>query len=918
MNELTKYIVENILNKKVIFVFPGRFQPFHRGHLATYNHYADMYDNVYVLTSNKTNNTDSPFNFEEKKAIMTFQGIPADKIVQVSNPYSSRELSGGTGLLFGKYNVDEYSIVYIVGEKDADRLSKQPKYYKPFDNSIKLQPIKKVSYYTSGVPSDISATVVRKYFASCKPIKQKTQFFKKVFGGYDAKMFGMVNKKLDKCPKLVKEGAAYGHMMHPFENMELTFADYKEIIDKAFTGYLDKEERLVEKTDGMNLLISWKDGHLIFARKPSQVKNKGAEAFNGEELLKTFEGRGNIVEALDFATKDLENAISDLSDKQKAFIFKDGSAFMSLEIIYDKIKNVIPYNTNMLVFHGTRLYDLDGNTISEDKEYGRILAGMIKQVNKDIQERFKIMRPAFITLPNTEDFSDKKEYFINKLNKIERDYSLTDSDTLLDYMRVWWERYVLEKAKEYNYDIPEDVLDMLVKKWGLNEKTKSVVQIQNIVKSENPEFADWIRDFNKNEYESVYKKSILPFELLFLEMGTTLIKNISTFLTSSPTESAKQIKTELRQVIEKIKASGDIDSINQMKNQLEKISKIGGFRTILPSEGIVFRYKGNIYKFTGAFAPVNNILALLKYTKPKKKAEKLNEGGNLSGVTSAISNKNIEETVGNAMELLDMSDVEYKIVGNKWKSYANDVDIAIEISDFMDKLNVDNVDDFWNTLEKSLKSNKYVKNYKMARGLSQVSVVVPVVDSSKKQLNAIDINGNPKNEKAFIQLDLFIGNVEFMSDVMVAPKESKYKGKHRNLLLQCILRHITFPTEKKGLFKKYQFNWKSGIEYVEFYVDKNGKLLKQNRNLVSHDTDDIVHYLFGHRYNFSDIDSFEKLYKLFKSNDYKYKENRKEVIDDFKKELTKAKVNIPDELSESDNLKLLDSLLSEYGIHNKD
>ena len=39
-----------------------------------------------------------------------------------------------------------------------------------------------------------------------------------------------------------------------------------------------------------------------------------------------------------------------------------------------------------------------------------------------------------------------------------------------------------------------------------------------------------------------------------------------------------------------------IEVINKMKDNLNKIKQIGGFKSILPSEGIVFRYKGKIYK----------------------------------------------------------------------------------------------------------------------------------------------------------------------------------------------------------------------------------------------------------------------------------------------------------------------------------
>ena len=40
---------------------------------------------------------------------------------------------------------------------------------------------------------------------------------------------------------------------------------------------------------------------------------------------------------------------------------------------------------------------------------------------------------------------------------------------------------------------------------------------------------------------------------------------------------------------------------------------IGGTRAIVPSEGIVFKYKGKTYKFTGAFAPVNQITGLMSF-----------------------------------------------------------------------------------------------------------------------------------------------------------------------------------------------------------------------------------------------------------------------------------------------------------------
>ena len=59
--------------------------------------------------------------------------------------------------------------------------------------------------------------------------------------------------------------------------------------------------------------------------------------------------------------------------------------------------------------------------------------------------------------------------------------------------------------------------------------------------------------------------------------------------------------------------SKDVKKINTLKAQIEKLEAIGGLSSIVPSEGIVFKYKGNTYKFTGAFAPVNQIVGLLNF-----------------------------------------------------------------------------------------------------------------------------------------------------------------------------------------------------------------------------------------------------------------------------------------------------------------
>jgi len=50
-----------------------------------------------------------------------------------------------------------------------------------------------------------------------------------------------------------------------------------------------------------------------------------------------------------------------------------------------------------------------------------------------------------------------------------------------------------------------------------------------------------------------------------------------------------------------------------LKRELQRLKDIGGMNTIVPTEGIVFTYNGKLYKLTGAFAPINQILGYLKF-----------------------------------------------------------------------------------------------------------------------------------------------------------------------------------------------------------------------------------------------------------------------------------------------------------------
>ena len=56
-------------------------------------------------------------------------------------------------------------------------------------------------------------------------------------------------------------------------------------------------------------------------------------------------------------------------------------------------------------------------------------------------------------------------------------------------------------------------------------------------------------------------------------------------------------------------------NIQKLKIELQRLNSLGGFDKIVPNEGLVFVYNGNTYKLTGAFAPLNQILGIFKFSR---------------------------------------------------------------------------------------------------------------------------------------------------------------------------------------------------------------------------------------------------------------------------------------------------------------
>jgi hypothetical protein len=405
---------------------------------------------------------------------------------------------------------------------------------------------------------------------------------------------------------IITEGGVAGHMTHPFEDMGLTFGDMKEMFRLGLSGEITTTGAPSEKLDGQNLFVTFKKGNLYAARNKGDIKNGGMDY---KSIKTKFEGRGEIERAFTYAFKDLEQAVQNLTEKQQLMIFKNGTVWMNLEVMYPESANVINYDGAYIVFHGSSLYNADGVKTKDYPEYANILAGMIKQVNAETQKTFSISKPKKLTIGKSKDFKQKLQYFTDELTKLQNQMNCKDSDTLGMWHQRWWEKYIKTNAKRLNVAVDEKTMEGLVKRWAFYDKSFAL----NTTNISNEELLGWAKEVDKTKLQDQQKKNIKPFELLVLKFGAEVLKNVSDVMALNPEKTTQKIRKDVEDAVQTLSNSTDVNDLKVLKTQLSRIKAAGGMDSIVPLEGIVFNFNGKAYKLTGAFAPVNQLLGYFKF-----------------------------------------------------------------------------------------------------------------------------------------------------------------------------------------------------------------------------------------------------------------------------------------------------------------
>jgi hypothetical protein len=414
-------------------------------------------------------------------------------------------------------------------------------------------------------------------------------------------------------------GGISGHLNHLYDNRDLTYDDIADILMKASAGELVG----TEKTDGFNIFLGYVNG------EPRAARNKGDMAKGGmtsdDLLARKFQGGEKARRAYVEAFNAYAKAVRTLSEKEIASVFgEDGEIFYNAEIQGPVAKNVINYDSNVINVHrmGHKRYNHDTGTLEvvDNKKESEALDSLIDRFESILAtEPFNVRRTAFLELNKITD-----ERIVDEtLSRIQAT-GLAGDVTIEDLLERELQRHIKTYVSELDIDKQQLVVERILKKEGY-------LSLNQIGKGLSRDIKDKITLFVNEEAPDLIKEKVWPIEAAIHDFSVELLRGLHSTYVLDNEHEVEKLKSEVEDAIRSIQSyDGPYkeEAHDILAKQLEKLKHHDNIDTVV--EGFAFQYchKGGdcaMYKFTGNFAPVNQLLGLFKYGRGKMPPLNLNE-----------------------------------------------------------------------------------------------------------------------------------------------------------------------------------------------------------------------------------------------------------------------------------------------------
>jgi len=434
-------------------------------------------------------------------------------------------------------------------------------------------------------------------------------------------------------------GGRAGHMSHLYDDPALTFGKLKEVFKLASDGKLSG----TEKTDGQNISISYsvERGEAVAIRNDDHAYRRG---FNSDDLMAymaaenpTFKGlrtgklrkkretpehvRASYAQAMatfEAFAQSLPPAL------QLEFFGQDADIFYNAEVMSASSRNAINYDVESLLIHrvGHEAYDEEAqNTVSmsreEAEEKATKLEAYLESFYNNIErEGMGLQVGAVIQLQNLSTGAIYDEAIL-RLNKLMSANGLTDDKNIGQFIINSLENIVNQRLPNLNFEARKLLYRRMYAEYydvkgGPDKRSRGLHNkgILDAVPDRTPEMDAQIRELITNSKLTI-KDILEPLEDLIHDFSVEMLKSLESAFILDNRREVGELQKKISHIIQTVENSHSPEAKDFLAQQMKKLKNVE--KIVTAAEGFVFDFDGHTYKFTGNFAPMNQLLGLQNF-----------------------------------------------------------------------------------------------------------------------------------------------------------------------------------------------------------------------------------------------------------------------------------------------------------------
>ena len=421
----------------------------------------------------------------------------------------------------------------------------------------------------------------------------------------------LYNKLLREAQKrgkrLLLEGGVAGHLAHLYDNPDLSYSDMEEILSTAARGELVG----TEKTDGYNIYLSYVDGEARYARNKGDMRKGGSNT--ADLAARVFKGGEGVKRVYTASFRAFEKAVRSLTPEEQQMLFgSEAPIFLNTEIQGPGASNVVNYDANVLSIHssGHKQYIEESDTVVnvKDSDVERVSQALDDVLDRfeeaTADEPFSVRKTATLQLQALSDRSILEDT-LRRMNHA----GFSGNMTIGQYTDMKLTPIIKRAVPSANKEVIGHIIDHF-------KAVKGRVNIRKVRKMlrDEQEIAALSQLLEKNNKKRLLGEIIEPIEDAIHDFAVEMLKGLESAYILDNGNELGRLRDEVATAIDKIQTydgPGKDEAHEILIRQLKKLKSHDNVNTAV--EGFVFTWNGQMYKFTGNFAPINQILGLFRY-----------------------------------------------------------------------------------------------------------------------------------------------------------------------------------------------------------------------------------------------------------------------------------------------------------------